>query len=73
MENPNTTPCKWVISTLRNKNLNGQWDGTWREVNCELPAVVQSPITGRCYCELHKERFVNGGIPFYDLNEGRIG
>lgn len=61
--------CNWVLFTIRNKDHNNQPDGTWKELQCGNPGVVQSLITQRCYCQEHRERFVNDLVPFYDLTE----
>lgn len=61
--------CNWVLFTERNKDFENRFDGTWRELQCGNPAIVQSLITQRCYCQEHKERFINDLVPFYDLVE----
>lgn len=63
--------CNYVLFTMRNKDSENRFDGTWKELQCGNLASVQSLITQRCYCQEHREKFVNDWVPFYDLTEAQ--
>lgn len=57
--------CNWVLATGR-VSIEPE---LWREYQCGNPAVVESQITHRCYCQEHYDRFYSGNVPFIFLED----